>query len=854
MIDGNYVWELNPPVIPSFSAENLHPVILKLLKSRGIDRKEDVVRFLRASLEDMYNPMLLKDMDKAVQRVKKGLAAGEKITVYGDYDVDGITGCCLMVRALREMGGNVDFYIPSRLDEGYGLNKEALEKIAREGTTLIITVDNGIASHDEVRYAKELGVDVIITDHHEPHEVVPDAAAVINPKQKDCPYPFKNLAGVGVAFKFIQALAGSDDEILLKYLDLAALGTIADMVPLVDENRIIAKHGLNALKNTDKPGLSALMSQSRLDDAELNAEKISYILAPRLNAAGRLSDATTAVQLLLTDDTEEARELAMALEDLNRERQALENKIYNEVREYVEKNIDLENVRVIVASSSRWHPGVIGIVASKLVQCYCMPCILIAEEGEEGKGSARSIPGFNIFEALDKLSYMLDKFGGHDQAAGFTIKVREIGTFRSKINELAREISREKWDIRLNIDLELKSEDINMELAEQLKILEPFGFGNPKPLFICKNLSVERVRAVGEGEKHLKIFLKKRRKEFSAIGFNLGAYKDKLEMAPFIDAAFYLELNEWEGVREPQLNLKDIKVPYLRDELMIKLEEEYYKRFFNKSAMFAESLCSPPDKVAGQKDNARMLKLVKAKDKRQYVKDLIESDKRAMVKVNTPYQAWRLLVYLKRFDHIKSNLGVFFNWDEADIKNKKNIILINPQAVFHRQALDFVDEIVFYDTPFSVELMEAHIFNTSSLRAHLIFNRDDLRYNYMVCEKLLPHKDLFTAVFEFLYRTLGKGPARFRLKDIGGFLGKPDFRKVNYIGIINVLNIFEELGILKYTLEGDTVHIIQFNGHVKGLSCRVSPTYQMLSNLRAKVIEFYNNFYKIQEILKQEEI
>ncbi|TYP50375.1 single-stranded-DNA-specific exonuclease RecJ [Thermosediminibacter litoriperuensis] len=854
MIDGNYIWEFDPPVIPSFNAENLHPVILKLLKSRGIDRKEDVERFLRASLEDMYNPMLLKDMDKAVQRVKKGLAAGEKITVYGDYDVDGITGCCLMVRALREMGGNIDFYIPSRLDEGYGLNREALDKIAREGTTLIITVDNGIASHDEVRYAKELGVDVIITDHHEPHEVVPDAAAVINPKQRDCPYPFKNLAGVGVAFKFIQALVGSSEEIIVKYLDLAALGTIADMVPLVDENRIIAKHGLKALKNTDKPGLLALLSQSRLNDVELDAEKISYILAPRLNAAGRLSDSAVAVQLLLTDDDGEAGELAVTLENLNRERQTLETKIYNEVREYIVKSIDPENDRVIVASSPRWHPGVIGIVASKLAQFYCKPCILIAEEGEEGKGSARSIPGFNIFEALNRLSHMLDKFGGHEQAAGFTIRVKEIGALRSKINELAGKVSRENWDARLKIDLEVKPDDINMELAEQLKILEPFGFGNPKPLFVCKNLSVERIRAVGEGEKHLKLFLKKRKKEFSAIGFNLGAYKDELEMAPFIDAAFYLELNEWEGIREPQLNLKDIKVPYLRDELMIKLEEEYFKRFFSKSAMLAGYLCSPADKVSSQKDNAGMLKLVKTKNKRQYVKDLFESNERAMVKVNTPYQAWRLLAYLRRFEHIKSNLGVFFNCDKTDIKNKKNIVLINPHADSHRQVSDFVDEIVFYDPPFSIELMEAHVFNAPSLKAHLIFNRDDLRYNYMVCEKLLPRKELFTAVFEFLYRTLCKEPAGFSLKDISKFLGKRDFRKANYIGIINVLNIFEEMGILKYTVEGDMVQIIQFNRNVRDLDHRLSPTYQMLLNLRAKVIEFYNNFYKIQELFKQEEI
>ncbi|HEY8362836.1 MAG TPA: single-stranded-DNA-specific exonuclease RecJ [Tissierellaceae bacterium] len=751
------------------------------------------------------------------------------------------------------MGGNVDFYIPSRLDEGYGLNIEALEKIARSGTTLIITVDNGISSEEEVRYARKLGLDIIITDHHEPHEVVPEAVAVINPKQKDCPYPFKELAGVGVALKFVQALTNCSRDVTIKYLDLAALGTIADMVPLVDENRIIAKQGIRALKTTDKQGLLALLMQAHLDPEVLDEEKISYILAPRLNAAGRISDAALAVQLLLTDNDSEAKELAKKLEILNRERQTIETKIYNEVKEYIEKNMKTFNDRVIVASSADWHPGVIGIVASKLAQSYCMPCILIAEEGEEGRGSARSIPGFNIFNALSELSYMLDKFGGHEQAAGFTIRVKEIENFRSKINELARKISRDEWDLKLKIDMELSSNEITPELAEQLKLLEPFGFGNPKPIFVCKNLSVENVKAVGEGEKHLKIQLKKKEKEFSAIGFNFGYYKNELEIAPFIDVAFWLEINEWEGIRELQLNLKDIKIPYLRDKIMIKLEEEYYKRFFSKNTLLTANLCLSESNANTQKNFDDGVKLLKVKNKRRYVKDLFESGKRTMVKVNTPYQAWRLLAYLRKFDNIKSDMGVFFNLNKTDIQNKKNIVLINPGLDFLKLAADLMEEVVFYDPPFSIELMKAHVFNISPKKMHLIFNREDLRYNYMVCEKLLPKKEFLVSVFSFIYMMVNKRKSTFTIKEIMDFLKKRNFRKADRIAVINTLNIFEEIGVLKYILGGDEIKVIQFNTNVKNLDYRLSPTYQKLLHLRAKVIEFYNNFYKIQELLKQEE-
>lgn len=849
MIDGNYLWELSPPVIPSYSVKNLHPVILKLLKSRGIDKKDGIVRFLRASLDDMYNPFLLKDMEKAVRRIKKAILSGEKITVYGDYDVDGVTGCALLMRALREMGGKVDFYIPSRIEEGYGLNKEAVEKIAKTGTKLIITVDNGIASQEEVIYAKELGMDTVITDHHEPHDDVPEAVAVINPKQKDCPYPFKELAGVGVALKLIQALSNGRSELTVKLLDLAALGTVADMVPLVDENRIIVKWGINVLKNTDKKGLIALLKESRLSPKNIDEEKISYILAPRLNAAGRLSEATLAVQLLLADDEAEAYELARELELLNRERQAIETKIYNEAKEYINKNLDLNKEKIIVVSGSGWHPGVIGIVASKLVQNFCAPCILISEEGEEGRGSARSVPGFNIFEALKQLSGMLDRFGGHEQAAGFTIKVSEIENFRLKINELARAATKDSWKMKLRIDMELSPEELTLELAEQLELLAPFGFGNPKPVFVCRNMSVEQIKVVGEKANHLRIQLKKKEKEFSAIGFNFGNYKDELEIAPLVDVAFWLEIDEWEGNKKLQLNLKDIKIPFLQDEIMIKLEEEYYDRFLN----FIREM-----DLRGAKEDLGALdgeiKFIKVNNKRNYVKNLIESGKRTLVKVNTPYQAWRLLAYINKFDAMRTDLGVFFSLDDKNLLDKKNIILINPTADCHKAVSDDMDAIVFYDPPFGIDFFKGHILGLPSSKLHLIFNREDLRYNYFVCKKLLPEKNILALTLGYVYNMLKNGEFAFSLNEIIDFLRQKNLKKVDRISVLNAMNILEESNILKYAVSEGKIKVTYFDSRLKSIDCSLSPTFRKLLQLRKEIIEFYNNFYNIREILKQEEI
>ncbi|MGI5859729.1 MAG: single-stranded-DNA-specific exonuclease RecJ, partial [Tepidanaerobacteraceae bacterium] len=383
MINGNYIWQLDPIQEIEVNYDKLHPIILQLLKKRGIVTSEQIHRYIHPKLDYLYNPMLLKDMDKALIRIREALSGHQKITVYGDYDVDGITSCSILVKLLKNLGGIVDYYIPSRLNEGYGLNKEAIEMIHKQGTNLIITVDNGIGSYEEVEYASAIGLDVIITDHHEPQQKIPQAVAVINPKQKNCNYPFKELAGVGVALKLAHALMDTDSKLEKELLELAAIGTVADIVPLLGENRIIVKNGLEGLGNTENKGLMAMMTLLNFSDITIEPGKVSYLLAPRINATGRIADPGIAVELLLCEDETRAFELAATLEKINQERQVLEAKVLDDAKAVVKRDINLDLENIIVVSSPNWHPGVIGTVASKLAETYGRPCIMIAEEGEE---------------------------------------------------------------------------------------------------------------------------------------------------------------------------------------------------------------------------------------------------------------------------------------------------------------------------------------------------------------------------------------------------------------------------------------------------------------------------------------
>ncbi|WP_227765857.1 single-stranded-DNA-specific exonuclease RecJ [Zhaonella formicivorans] len=545
------------------------PVIAQILINRGITSPEEAEAFLFHTLADLSDPWELPDMTRAVERIMRALQLGERILVYGDYDVDGITSTALLTSVLHRLGGQVSYYIPERLEEGYGLNKSALDWLKKEvQADLIITVDCGIVSCEEVAYANRLGIDIIVTDHHQPGLEIPPAVAVINPKVAPSSR-LQNLAGVGVAFKLAQALykvkslPPVNGTLAGDTLDLVVLGTIADVVPLTGENRIIVKYGLPSLTASQRPGIKALMQVAGLEGKLLTTGQVAFGLAPRLNAAGRLGSAAPAVELLLTTSEQRAWELANKLNRENEERQLVETQIYREVCARVEKEIDLTKEKVIVLASSLWHAGVIGIVASKITERYYRPSILMSIEGDKAKGSGRSISGFNLFKALQSCEQLLLKYGGHHQAAGMSLAVENIPRFKDMLNEYADEVlTSDKLTPILTIDAELRLEQINAELYKQLEKLEPYGTGNPEPILCCRGVKLAEYRVVGKNGNHLKAKLIDKNQEMDAIGFNLAPLLNNFQVGmtkPVVDAAFTLSENEWNGRSKLQLLLKDLQ-------------------------------------------------------------------------------------------------------------------------------------------------------------------------------------------------------------------------------------------------------------------------------------------------------
>ncbi len=540
---------------------NISPLTAIVLYNRGVRDFDDIERFLHCDLSGLKNPFLMLDMDKAVERIKNAKENGEKITIYGDYDVDGITSIAILYKHLKSMGINVDYYIPNRITEGYGVNCDALKKIKAGGTDLVITVDTGITAVDETEYARSIGLDIIVTDHHECKEKIPAAYAAIDPKRKECGYPFKNLAGVGVAFKLIQALSGKETlpELIDEYSDLVCLGTVADISPLVDENRILVIEGLKRFKNTKNIGLKALIDVSVNNDKEINTGTIGYIIAPRINASGRLGCASRSVDLFLTDDKKLASELALNLCEENVTRQQTEQQMFAEAFEYIEQHPEIKDDNILVIPHKNWHHGIIGIVSSKITEKFYKPSILFAIDGDEAKGSGRSIGNFNLFDALENSSDLLEKFGGHELAAGLSIKTKNIDEFRRKINEYSTgKINVDDLVPTISIDAQIKVPYITISTINDINKLQPFGVENPTPVFSVRNIKIHKL-SVMSGGKHLRMTLFKDNKYLDSVGFGMGEYAKHLKEGDFIDVAFGLDINDFRGFRNAQLIIKDIK-------------------------------------------------------------------------------------------------------------------------------------------------------------------------------------------------------------------------------------------------------------------------------------------------------
>ncbi|UOQ46279.1 single-stranded-DNA-specific exonuclease RecJ [Halobacillus salinarum] len=533
----------------------LKPLTQQLLKNRGIIDPAHIDKFLHPSLEDLHDPFLMGGMQETVDRVKLAVQQGESILVYGDYDADGVSSTTVMLEALKAMGADCDFYIPNRFSEGYGPNEDAFIFAKDSGFSVIITVDTGIAAVHEAEVAKRLGMDLIITDHHEVQETLPDAFAIIHPKTSPN-YPFQELAGVGVAFKVAEALLGRLPEELL---ELTAIGTIADLVPLRDENRLLAYFGLKALSRTERPGLRALKEICGVD-GEINEETIGFTIGPRLNAVGRLQDAGPAVELLISNDKHEAMQLAEFINQLNQERQKIVADIAKEAEEMVLSQNGMN--RVIIAAKEGWNPGVLGIVASKLVRKFDRPAIVLGidSETQAAKGSARSIDAFDLFQNCMEVRERFTHFGGHAQAAGMTLPVEEIAGLQEDLNRLAAEkLSAEDYQQVLDIAMTIEIDDITLKQIEEVNQLQPFGVGNPKPLFRVQQ-SPKEIRLIGSRKNHLKLQFQKAKSRLDGIAFGMGELYQKLSPQANMEVVGELGINEWNGRKNVQVMIKDLKV------------------------------------------------------------------------------------------------------------------------------------------------------------------------------------------------------------------------------------------------------------------------------------------------------
>jgi single-stranded-DNA-specific exonuclease len=566
------VWQIreSDPALAEHLAGTLdvHPLVARVLTQREVATEEEGRKFLSPALSDLHEPGLMKGMPAAVDRLVRAVKAGEQVCIYGDYDVDGVTSVSLLTLFLREVGLTPDYFIPSRLREGYGLNPKSIGVIADKGTSLLITVDCGISDLEEIRQARDAGMDVIIIDHHQVPEQLPPAVAILDPHQPGCPFPAKDLAAVGVTFNLVMALRARLRELgrfdqreepnLKEFLDLVALGTVADIVPLLGENRIITHHGLSELTAGRRPGVAALKEMAGMLSKPVAVGQVAFRLAPRINAVGRLGEASSAVELLTTNSYSQALQMARELEKANSERQSIEHRILKQALEKAQEAVDRGD-NALVLASEEWHPGVIGIVASKLVDRYHLPVVMIALEGDKGRGSARGTEQIHLYQTLRTCADVLQGFGGHRAAAGLSIARDRVDDFRGAfLSKVEGVIAGEPPEKKILVDGEVQPSAFDHRLVEQLSVLAPHGLGNPEPLFIARNLTVKSSRTVGrEPPYHLKMALAEGTQTWDAIGFGMGERAN--DVIEYMDLVYTPEFNTWEGKVSIQLKLRDIR-------------------------------------------------------------------------------------------------------------------------------------------------------------------------------------------------------------------------------------------------------------------------------------------------------
>ena len=562
-------WKIKQPSedhVASLKKEfNTSEIIAKVLANRGIESLKSSHNFFNPSNDQLHDPFMMKNMDIAVDRISKNIQNQKPILIFGDYDVDGTTGASLLYLGLKDLNAIVEYYIPHREKEGYGLSSGGIDYAQSVGADLLITCDCGINAFQPVDYANEHGVDIIITDHHIPDKKLPNAYAVLNPKQKGCEYPFKGLCGCGVAFKLISALSeksGIGQNVGLNYLDLVALATSADMVPILDKNRVLVHGGLDQLEESKSPGIHQLLVQTGLVGESLNVGKLVFGLAPKINAAGRMGDANRTVELLTTSDKTRAEELASILVRENKRRQLIQEDIVNDAIRLVHSQVDLENNKVVIIGSKGWHPGVVGIVASRIKDEFSRPAIVIAFDKEGiGKGSARSIPNLDLYEALSYAAKFLEGYGGHPMAAGLTVREDKFENFKSLfLRNVNKILTNDDLIPAISIDGEMALTDINSRFMRFLEKLGPFGPGNMRPKFVSRNLSISgQPRLMGNGE-HIRFIVSQNGRNYPAVGFKLSSHYEDLIRGVPVDIAYVVEVNQWQGQSNIQLNVRDIQL------------------------------------------------------------------------------------------------------------------------------------------------------------------------------------------------------------------------------------------------------------------------------------------------------
>jgi single-stranded-DNA-specific exonuclease len=560
---------LNKDIRKIFSSEfGIHPIISQILANRDFMDVATARRYLYPSLNNLYNPFLMKDMKAGISRLLKAIHNHEKVVIYGDYDADGITSVAILFKFIKEITPDVSYYIPDRIDEGYGLKIPAIDNFRENNVGLIITVDCGISDHEQIAYARSLGIDTIVLDHHAIAGALPPAVANINPNRTDCAFPFKDLAGVGIAYNFLIALRGTlrkegfwknqDYPNLKQYLDIVALGTIGDIAPLQDENRIFVKIGLDLITEGKRPGIKALKEISGIDGHIIDSFKASFCLIPRINAAGRIASPLDAVALLLTDDIEEARMLAGKLDAYNRRRQTMEKTILNEILETISSNPEFEKRNALVFASDKWHPGVVGIVASRLVDLFNRPAFVISLKDGIGKGSGRSITDFNIYKGIQLCSSLLLSYGGHNYAAGISIREEDVNEFAALLDQIIREsVQLSDLSSQTMIDSECELADISISFISQMQMLAPFGSRNPEPVLCARNIKVTSPTVVGNN--HLKMSLSSNGMTCNSIWFSMGHHRDAVAGAN-LDIVFTPQINQWNGASDIQLKMKDVSI------------------------------------------------------------------------------------------------------------------------------------------------------------------------------------------------------------------------------------------------------------------------------------------------------